>query len=84
MGFLMSTTSTDLSQYVRDFTDGELKDYTCFAGNFRDQRLEQGAMAFAESGPAVTRKVIRGLQRAVERWPQAEAGAALVHPLLED
>ena len=43
----MSQTSTDLSQYIQDFTDGELKDYTCFAGNFRDQRLEQSCMAEA-------------------------------------
>lgn len=49
----MSATSTDLSQYVQDFTDGELKDYTCFAGNFRDQRLEQGAMAEAAFWNAV-------------------------------
>ena len=43
----MNQTSTDLSQYIHDFTDGELKDYTCFAGNFRDQRLEQSCMAEA-------------------------------------
>ena len=49
----MAATSTDLAQYIRDFTDAELKDYTCFAGNFRDQRLEQGAMAEAAFWNAV-------------------------------
>lgn len=49
----MSQTSTDLAQYVRDFTDSELKDYTCFAGNFRDQRLEQACMAEAAFWNAV-------------------------------
>jgi hypothetical protein len=49
----------------------------------RPEDLERAAAAFAESGPAVTRKVLRGLQAAVKRWPGAEAGAAIVRPLLE-
>ena len=49
----MSKVAADLSQYFRDFTDSELKDYTCFAGNFRDQRLEQGCMAEAAFWNAV-------------------------------
>lgn len=49
----MSKTSADLTLYIRDFTDSELKDYTCFAGNFRDQRLEQGYMAEAAFWNAV-------------------------------
>lgn len=48
----------------------------------RPDDLEVAAQAFAESGPAVTRKVLRGLQAAVARWPDAEAGAAIVRPLL--
>jgi hypothetical protein len=48
----------------------------------RPEDLELAAGAFADSGPAVTRKVIRGLQAAVKRWPNAEAGAAIVRPLL--
>jgi len=43
----MNQTATDIAHYIKDFTDGELKDYTCFAGNFRDQRLEQSCMAEA-------------------------------------
>jgi hypothetical protein len=49
----MSKVAADLSHYIRDFTDSELKDYTCFAGNFRDQRLEQGCMAEAAFWNAV-------------------------------
>lgn len=48
----------------------------------RPDDLEGAAQAFAASGPAVTRKVLRGLRAAVARWPDAAAGAALVRPLL--
>jgi hypothetical protein len=48
----------------------------------RPEDLEQAATAFAESGPAVTRKVDRGLQAAVKRWPGAAAGGVIVRPLL--
>jgi len=50
----------------------------------RPQDLEFAAKAFAESGPAVTHKVIRGLEAAIKRWPDAETGAAIVRPLLEE
>lgn len=49
----------------------------------RPEDLEQAARAFAESGPPVTRKVIRGLDQMVKRWPDAGPGAARVRPLLE-
>lgn len=49
----MTNQSIDIAQFVRDFSDIELRDYTCFAGNFRDQRLEQGAMAEAAFWNAV-------------------------------
>jgi hypothetical protein len=44
--------------------------------------LEAAARGFTESGSAATRKVIRGLQAAVKRWPGAEPGASIVRPLL--
>jgi hypothetical protein len=47
----------------------------------RPEDLEGAAQAFAESGPAVTRKVVRGLQAAARRWPEARAGAAIVRRL---
>jgi len=50
----------------------------------RPEDLERAADAFAESGPVVTRKVIRGLQAAVKRWPEAEAGVVIVRPRLEE
>ena len=50
----------------------------------RPQDLELAASAFAKSGPAVTHKVIRGLNAAINRWPEAETGAAIVRPLLEE
>ncbi len=50
----------------------------------RPDDLEHAALAFAESGPAVTRKVMRGLAAALKRWPDCEAGAALVASILED
>ena len=51
-------------------------------GEDRPQDLELAASAFAESGPAVTHKVVRGLNAAVKRWPDAEAAAATVRELL--
>ncbi len=47
-------------------------------GEDRPDDLSAAAASFAESGPAVTRKVLRGLQAAVKRWPGAEIGAAIV------
>jgi hypothetical protein len=44
----------------------------------RPEDLEDAAHSFGKSGPAVTRKVTRGLDVAVKRWPQAGAGAAVV------
>lgn len=44
--------------------------------------LEVAAKAVSQSGSAVTRKIERGLGAAVKRWPTAQAGAALVRPLL--
>lgn len=48
----------------------------------RPDDLRRAASAFAESGRAVTSKLVRGLDAAVGRWPEAEAGASLVRPLL--
>ncbi len=48
----------------------------------RPDDLRQAAHAFAASGPAVSRRVLRGLQAAQRRWPVCEAGAALVRPIL--
>ena len=39
--------SEDITMFLRDFDDTDLSRYTCFAGEFRDQRIEQGAMAEA-------------------------------------
>ncbi|MEM7201711.1 MAG: GSU2403 family nucleotidyltransferase fold protein [Planctomycetota bacterium] len=44
----------------------------------RPDDLRTAARSFAESGPAVTGKVLRGLVAAVKRWPEAEPGADLV------
>jgi hypothetical protein len=48
----------------------------------RPDDLARAAEAFAESGPAVTRKVTRGLEVAIGRWPEAARGAEIVKPLL--
>lgn len=48
----------------------------------RPDDLESAALSFAESGPAVTRKVTRALRAAVKRWPDAEPGAAIVRAVL--
>ena len=37
----------DLPGYLKDFEDGDLQRYTCFASDFRDQRLETGSIAEA-------------------------------------
>jgi hypothetical protein len=50
----------------------------------RPEDLERAAEAFTKSGPAVTRKIARGLSAAVKRWPAAESGAAIVRPSLEE
>ena len=39
--------SDDLMIFLREFDDTDLNRYTCFAGEFRDQRIENGAMAEA-------------------------------------
>ena len=39
--------SEDLMIFLREFDDTDLNRYTCFAGEFRDQRIEHGAMAEA-------------------------------------
>ena len=49
----------------------------------RPEDLEHAAGAFAESGPAVARRTLRGLKAAVKRWPDAEAGVAIVRPRLD-
>ncbi len=41
------TATSDFTAFLRDFNDVDLNRYTCFAGEFRDQRLEAGAMAEA-------------------------------------
>lgn len=51
-------------------------------GEDRPDDLEAAARSFADSGPAVTRKVVRGLQVAVKRWPAAEPGAGIVRAVL--
>jgi hypothetical protein len=49
----------------------------------RPQDLEDAAHAFAESGPTVTTRVLRGLAAAERRWPDAEIGAKLVRDVLD-
>ncbi len=51
-------------------------------GADRPQDLEHAALAFAESGPTVMARVVRGLAAAERRWPDAEAGAELVRRAL--
>lgn len=51
-------------------------------GEDRPRDLEETARAFAASGPAVSRRVLRGLEAAQRRWPACAPGAALVRPLL--
>jgi len=48
----------------------------------RPEDLVAAAHSFAESGATVTRKVMRGLQAAVKRWPDAMPGADIVQPIL--
>ncbi len=50
----------------------------------RPDDLEEAALAFAESGPTVTRKVLRGLTGAKKRWPEVSSAAELLTPILED
>lgn len=50
----------------------------------RPDDLESAAVAFSQSGPAVTKKVLRALSLATKRWPIAEAGAAIVRVRLEE
>ncbi|MCK5942677.1 MAG: nucleotidyltransferase domain-containing protein [Planctomycetes bacterium] len=49
----------------------------------RPDDLEHVADVFGQSGPAVTRKVVRGLRAAVKRWPAAQGAADLLLPRLE-
>lgn len=53
-------------------------------GEDRPDDLLSAAQSFAESGPAVTRKVMRGLQVAVKRWPDGEVGAGIVRAVLSE
>lgn len=48
----------------------------------RPEDLEQAALAFAESGPTVTKKVNRGFEAAVKRWPEAELSRELICSIL--
>jgi hypothetical protein len=41
------THTDDLRNFLRDFEDGDLQRYTCFASEFRDQRMEAGSIAEA-------------------------------------
>ena len=41
------THTEDLTSFLQDFEDEDLQRYTCFASEFRDQRMEAGAMAEA-------------------------------------
>lgn len=41
------THTEDLTSFLRDFEDGDLQRYTCFASEFRDQRMEAGSIAEA-------------------------------------
>jgi hypothetical protein len=49
----------------------------------RPDDLEEAAHAFALSGPAVTRRVLRGLGAAERRWPDCAAAAAIARPFLD-
>lgn len=53
-------------------------------GEDRPDDLEVAARVFAESGPAVTRKVMRGLRAVIKRWPASDVGAAVVRQILTD
>lgn len=48
----------------------------------RPEDIEAAAIAFAESGPAVTTKLARGFRAAVKRWPMAAPAAEMLAPLL--
>ena len=50
----------------------------------RPEDLELAVKAFEESGPAVTRKVARGLDAAHKHWPDAHSGVSFVRSLLAD
>lgn len=52
-------------------------------GEDRPEDLEQAARAFSSSGPVVTRRVQRGLRSALQSWPDAAAGAAIVERHIE-
>ncbi len=41
------TQTENLTSFLQDFEDSDLQRYTCFASEFRDQRLESGSMAEA-------------------------------------
>lgn len=49
----------------------------------RPDDLEHATLTFARSGPAVTRKVGRGLRAVVKRWPEAQPAADIIAPGLE-
>jgi len=46
--------------------------------------LEMAVDAFKKSGPAVIRKVVRGLDAAVKRWPDEGSGVSFVRSLLAE
>ena len=48
----------------------------------RPADLERASAAFAASGPAVARKVARGLSAAVKRWPGCQPSQEFVGPVL--
>jgi hypothetical protein len=49
----------------------------------RPEDLEIAAAAFAESGPAVAKKALRGLAAAIRRWPECATARELLQPVLE-
>ncbi|MEO6595263.1 MAG: GSU2403 family nucleotidyltransferase fold protein [Planctomycetota bacterium] len=49
----------------------------------RPDDLEQAVHEFNTSGPAVTKKVARGLRAVEKRWPDASSGVSVVRRLLE-
>ena len=50
----------------------------------RPEDLERAAESFAESGPVVTSRLRRAMGQMVKRWPEAEAGRAIVVAAMGD
>jgi hypothetical protein len=65
-------------RYTQSATTLRITDVRPAAAEDRVEDLEQAALQFSASGPAVTRKVERAMASVEKRWPDARRGVGIV------